>query len=264
MLKNFHRKALPIGLLLSSLLSGCASGPNESYVIYTNNPPHVAFEALQELSEAGDADAQFLLGRMYAYGEGTRQDWTKAIFWYARAAEQNHVCALNNLGNQLKLGINIPKDHPRAFRMVEQAATACFPVAITSLGEMYYLGQAVAVDKEKGLLLFRTALDQGLALGAFDMGRYYTDRNRSDSDRLEGLKWLHVYHLWEKDHPTKTPSASAESMRDYYRNAKNHLAPAHQQQAMRMGAVWYEANKNRLLTPEQILRKCFELPQNNQ
>ncbi|EET45193.1 Sel1 repeat protein [Neisseria sicca ATCC 29256] len=39
-------------------------------------------------AKQGNADAQFNLGLMYDSGRGVRQDYTKAVQWYRKAAEQ--------------------------------------------------------------------------------------------------------------------------------------------------------------------------------
>ncbi len=40
------------------------------------------------LARAGDREAQFMLGYLYARGEGVRRDPVAAYFWYALAARQ--------------------------------------------------------------------------------------------------------------------------------------------------------------------------------
>ena len=66
-----------------------------------------AFEAgdfatvLQEwtpLAEAGDADAQYNLGFMYAFGEGVPQDYKEAYAWLSVAKANGLELAEKNLG----------------------------------------------------------------------------------------------------------------------------------------------------------------------
>jgi hypothetical protein len=51
------------------------------------------FMRLKELSEQGDAFAQYDLGWMYAKGEGVIQDNAEAVKWFRKAAEQGHSYA---------------------------------------------------------------------------------------------------------------------------------------------------------------------------
>lgn len=49
-------------------------------------------------AESGDAMAQFLMGWMHHVGDGTPIDYSAAITWYTKAAQQGHVAAMSNLG----------------------------------------------------------------------------------------------------------------------------------------------------------------------
>src|SRR5262249_24139698 len=42
------------------------------------------------LAEGGNADAQTMLGIIYEEGQGVSQDYTAALTWYHRAADQGH------------------------------------------------------------------------------------------------------------------------------------------------------------------------------
>ena len=49
-------------------------------------------------AEAEDAEAQYELGARYARGEGVPRNYTAAVSWFRRAAEQGHIGAAYNLG----------------------------------------------------------------------------------------------------------------------------------------------------------------------
>lgn len=42
-------------------------------------------------AQAGDAEAQFMMGRLYALGDGVPTDWGQAWVWHDRAARQGHA-----------------------------------------------------------------------------------------------------------------------------------------------------------------------------
>jgi uncharacterized protein len=52
-----------------------------------------ALKEWRPLAEQGNADAQYNLGWMYSSGTGVPQDYTQAVEWYRKAAEQGHVKA---------------------------------------------------------------------------------------------------------------------------------------------------------------------------
>ena len=54
-------------------------------------------KSLMEAAEQGDAKAQTELADRYRDGKGIDQDYTKAVEWYRKAAEQNYDYAIEAL-----------------------------------------------------------------------------------------------------------------------------------------------------------------------
>ena len=54
---------------------------------------------IRRSAEQGYADAQFNLGLAYYRGEGVSQDYTQAVSWYRKAAEQGYPMAIKILSN---------------------------------------------------------------------------------------------------------------------------------------------------------------------
>ncbi len=52
-----------------------------------------AFAESKPVAERGDADAQYMLGFLYARGEGVRRDIVRAYVWFALAARQGDEIA---------------------------------------------------------------------------------------------------------------------------------------------------------------------------
>ncbi len=55
-------------------------------ILWRNDPEHA--EQVREKAEAGDVNAQYAMGLMYAEGRGIRQDEVQAYVWLSRAVEQ--------------------------------------------------------------------------------------------------------------------------------------------------------------------------------
>ena len=53
-------------------------------------------KTIQERAEEGDVEAQNKLGMIYYNGEGVPKDYTEAIKWYRKAAEQGYAKSQNN------------------------------------------------------------------------------------------------------------------------------------------------------------------------
>ena len=62
---------------------------------------------------AGEADAQFLLGRAYETGNGAPQDYSEAAHWYLQAANRGQAEAQNNLASLYVRGLGVPTDYQR-------------------------------------------------------------------------------------------------------------------------------------------------------
>jgi uncharacterized protein len=58
----------------------------------------------RNLANRGDAIAQCLLGISYAKGDGVPQNFTEAVKWFRKAADQGNADAQHNLGLYYALG----------------------------------------------------------------------------------------------------------------------------------------------------------------
>jgi hypothetical protein len=98
---------------------------------------------LMPLAEAGDAEAQYNIGRMYAYGRGVPQGYAKAMDWYRKSAAQGHLSAINNIGRLYHEGFGVAQDYAAALQWYRLAADGGDGVAQYNLGSMYAHGQGV-------------------------------------------------------------------------------------------------------------------------
>ncbi|HIE2341481.1 TPA: tetratricopeptide repeat protein [Haemophilus influenzae] len=70
----------------------------------TRGDYQTTFKFLLPLAEQGNAEAQLMLGVMYARGIGVKQDGFEAVKWYRQAAEQGYANAQAILGFSYLLG----------------------------------------------------------------------------------------------------------------------------------------------------------------
>ncbi len=114
---------------------------------YSKLPDHnKAYELLLKSSEYGYTDAQIHLGSMYYNGKIIKQDYRKALYWYARSGRQGHLSALCMLGHMYLKGIGTLQNHEQAFSWYLEAAEAGEFHAQYHVGMMYKKGQGVAKD----------------------------------------------------------------------------------------------------------------------
>lgn len=80
------------------------------------------FDVLKMAAEAGEAKAQFELGKKYNNGDGVAQDNAEAAKWYRKAAEQGHVGSQYNLALIYSEGEGVAKDCAEAAKWWRKAA----------------------------------------------------------------------------------------------------------------------------------------------
>jgi hypothetical protein len=80
------------------------------------------FAETKKNADAGDAEAQYNLGLMYAKGGGVPKDFTEAVKWHRKAADQGHADAQKSLGNMYYKGEGVPKDGVEASKWSRKAA----------------------------------------------------------------------------------------------------------------------------------------------
>jgi len=97
-------------------------------------------EAMQEFlpaAQAGNADAEELIGVMYAMGLGVERDDRRAFEWYLRAAMKGHPGAQSGVGWYYEIGRGMPApDLVRAYMWYVLSAIGGDPDAAISQEEV--------------------------------------------------------------------------------------------------------------------------------
>jgi TPR repeat protein len=93
-MKPTLRHALAATILVLALAAPVAAGALEDvYDAYDRGDYAAALRLLRPLVNQSDADAQFILGLMYARGQGVPQDYVRAHMWFNLAAAQDYQLA---------------------------------------------------------------------------------------------------------------------------------------------------------------------------
>ncbi len=153
----FKRSCLLLGLVVATL--GVAQ---ENLPV----PTPAEISQLRTRAEAGDAQAQFELGRGYEEGRGLPQNEDLAVKWYRKAAEQGHAAAQNTVGVFYRLGRGgLEKDKAEAVNWYRRAARQGHAAAMFNLGASYYNGDGVPVDTTAAYVWFALAERAGDSSG---------------------------------------------------------------------------------------------------
>src|SRR5437879_6550388 len=81
-----------IGILTFLAIAGCDSKPSNS-VTKSAAPAPVDVAAVRAKAEAGDAEAQAKLGKLYTSGEGVTNSYKEAAKWFQLAADKGNADA---------------------------------------------------------------------------------------------------------------------------------------------------------------------------
>ncbi|MGY8788744.1 MAG: tetratricopeptide repeat protein [Pseudomonadales bacterium] len=93
--------------------------------------------ALWPAARSGNAEAEELIGVMYAMGLGVEQDYERAFEWYLRSAMKGHPGAQSGVGWYYEVGLGMPAiDLTRAYLWYVLSAIGNDPDAMISQEEV--------------------------------------------------------------------------------------------------------------------------------
>ncbi len=82
--------------------------PHESYI-------GTGLKDLKKFAAAGNADAQYALGKRYATGDGVKQDYREAMRWFLPAADRGSARAQARAAAFFLAGRGVPQDYSKAY-----------------------------------------------------------------------------------------------------------------------------------------------------
>ncbi len=96
-----------------------------------------AYDRLWPAARSGNAEAEELIGVMYALGLGVDQDYVRAFDWYLRSAMKGHAGAQSGVGWYYETGLGLPApDLVRAFLWYQLSTIGGDPDAAISVEEV--------------------------------------------------------------------------------------------------------------------------------
>ena len=178
-----------------------------------------------ELAQAGDADAQELVGEVLVSGIGRPQDGAEGVRWLERAAASGHVDAMHtlgwvlvsgtgvaadpekgrewlekaekggdcgasfDLGDRLNSGDGLPRDLERSRQSFERTVLCRYPTGMSRYGWLLLSGEAGSTDVERGIELLTTASALGVRTASYSLGYAYRQGVGVDQDYSQALRW---------------------------------------------------------------------------
>jgi len=190
-LRFFLIAAAILLLLLPSIALAQSCTALEEAVIAVNEGRYAdALEMLQPLAEAGDGDAQNVLGGLYLQGWGVDKDYNQAREWFEKSAAQVNPMGCYNLGGMYANGIGVEQDCDKARELVQKPAEAGNPIGQVNLGALYADGtRCTPQDFGEALRWFRAAATQGDPLGQHSLGAMYANGQGVAQDYGAAMAW---------------------------------------------------------------------------
>jgi TPR repeat protein len=140
----------------------------------------------QPLAEAGNADAQYHMGILFALGRGVERDIQQAENWFLKAARQGHTGAQYSVG-----AIHLQRsDIPQAIHYFKAAAAKGSRSAEYNLGVIYAKGHDVERDLEQAFKWYSLAAAKGHPNAQFNLGVFYRDGLGTGANAHKALEWL--------------------------------------------------------------------------
>ncbi|KAF9430003.1 hypothetical protein BGZ76_000996 [Entomortierella beljakovae] len=140
-------------------------------------------------SEQLNAKGQNYLGELYLNGYGVPQDYSKAMEWFLRSANQGNASAQFNIGFLYHNGFGIPRDCLQAMEWYIKSADQGNTDAQLNIGILYHDGHGVQQDYLKALEWYTKSADQGNASAQLNIGALYCGGEGVQQDYAKALEW---------------------------------------------------------------------------
>ncbi|NNJ31103.1 MULTISPECIES: MobP3 family relaxase [Clostridia] len=132
---------------------GCEANADEAYRWYEK--ALAVFHAAEE--EKPWKYTEYRIGKMYAAGLGTEQDYLQAADWLTLSADENYKYAQYSLGGLYYHGKGVDQDHESAFALYTRSADQSFPYASFELGKMLRDGIGCVKNQQNSDRRFKEA-----------------------------------------------------------------------------------------------------------
>lgn len=172
-------------------------------------------EATKPRAEAGDAQAEYELARLYHLAPHDSKDLPAAFRWYSKAAEKGHVGARYALGTMYANGEAVAQDYFRAAEWYRLAANLGGGAdAQVALGELYFLGRGAPQDVAEARDWYRKAAERGHPVGQYRLAAMMREGYAGPLDPVEAFKWLTLAAAQRDKLKAHDPSLDAEAALD--------------------------------------------------
>ena len=162
----------------------------EEMIELINSDNKKGLAVLKESADAGNPDAQMLLGSMYQIGIGGEEHKSDAAYYFRMAAEQGNANAQTKLGLCYLSGEGVPENERKAFECFEKSAKQGDSEGQLNYALCFYYGDGTTKDYIKALQWLKKAAKQDNVESYVWIGRCYINGHGVQKDESEAFKWF--------------------------------------------------------------------------
>lgn len=148
------------------------------------------YTQLLRKANEGDVISQYELGRCHYDGVNAEQSYSKAFFWFEKAAKQGYANAQHNLALCYESGIGTDVDYVSAASWYERAAKQEHATAQNHLGLCYDIGIGVEKCIHEAIHWYKRSAMNGYAGGQYNLGISYLHGENGLPDYDQAAFWL--------------------------------------------------------------------------
>ena len=187
-------------LLLIFFMLGLVSVCLPQKLLAERNKEVYAFHFFQSKANQGDANSQFNLALLYENGAGIPRNTKQAAYWYTKAAEQGHVQAQYELGNEYLFSgdYEVPQDYKQSVYWYTKAAEQGHILAQYKLGHMYEYGDEGPQDYKQAFFWYTKAAEQGHVFAEDNRDKMLEKMSQSQIEEVQKLSkelYEKIYNL---------------------------------------------------------------------
>lgn len=182
--------AVLLGIALSVFASVQAASFDAGQKCFDKKDYECAVDHWYSLASAGNAEAQFAIGRMYWRGIGVEKDYAAALAWYEQAADASYEPALLALGEAYTAGEGILPLPKKTYYWYKQAAQRGSAEGMRRFGQLFEQGYAAPVDLKQALSWYEKAAKAGNEAAQLDLGHRYRQGKTVDKNLEQAKVWF--------------------------------------------------------------------------
>ena len=177
--RHYRHRKLRLGEVASNKPDG------NSKRLTDTKRPNIAGEPI---SQAKTKEQQHFQNGQDSYEQG---DYTAALKWYRKAADQGYAPAQVKLGSMYYEGQGVQREMQKALKWYLKAASQGYASAQFNLGMLYEQNGSPIQDFQEALRWYGKAADQGYAPAQFNLGAIYAQGHKGiPKDPLMAYVWF--------------------------------------------------------------------------